>query len=128
MTIDYIKYWAFSKILVIESLKNCTPFTVLDLDLWIYDKLEFDNDSDIMMYHKEDFLESFKNNIYIDFDKMIPDFIKEMGLDKKVLPTNAAILHFNTNQIISEWVDLSKQIAIYNNDIGFNHKSIHGLL
>jgi len=122
--IDYKKYWAFSKILVIESLKNTIPFTVLDLDLWIYDKLEFDNDSDIMMYHKEDFLESFRNNIYIDFHKMIPDFIKEMDLDKKVLPTNAAILHFNTNKIISEWVDLSKKIAIYNNDIGFNHKSI----
>lgn len=122
--IDYRKYWAFSKLLVIESLKNTTPFTVLDLDLWIYDKLEFDNDSDIMMYHKEDFLESFRNNIYIDFHKMIPDSIKGMGLDKKVLPTNAAILHFNTNKIISEWVDLSKQIAIYNNDIEFNHKSI----
>lgn len=122
--IDYDKYWAFSKLLVIESLKDSTPFTVFDLDLWLNEEIDFDNDCDLMMYHEEGFDESYHNNIYIDFNLMIPDSVKSLNLKKEILPTNAAVLHFNNGKIISEWVDLSKQIAIFNNDKQFSHKSI----
>jgi hypothetical protein len=121
--IDYEKYWAFVKLLVIKDLKERVPFTLFDNDLWVTTNLNFDSDSDLIVYHKEDYQESYHNNIYVDMDLMLPESIKKMNFDKTILPTNAAILHFNNKYFIDEWVDLSKQIVDYNKDLNFKHKS-----
>lgn len=121
--INYEKYWAFVKLLVVKDLKDRVPFTLFDNDLWVTTNLEFDEDSDLIVYHEEDYDLNYHNNIYVEFDQMIPDEIKKMNFDKTVLPTNAAILHFNNKYYIDEWVDLSKKVALYNHNLTFSHKS-----
>jgi hypothetical protein len=123
INIDFKKYWAFSKLLIIEQIKDSTPFTVFDTDLWFLDALEVDETCDMMMYHLEKFDIKHPHNVYIDFDQMVPQSIKEMNFDRGILPTNAAIMHFNNNEFIQEWIDLSKEVAIFNNNLTFNHKS-----
>lgn len=119
--IDYNQYWAFSKLIVLEKIK--APFTLIDTDLYIKDKLVFNTENKVTFYHKENFSLDYERNVYIDFDLLIPDHIKSMKLDKNVLPNNTAILNVNDDTFISDWVNLSKEIAIYNKDIKVEHPS-----
>jgi hypothetical protein len=121
--IDYKQYWAFGKLLVIEHLKDSGPFTMVDTDLWINEKLNLNKDSDVIVYHKENFSIDYHNNTYPDFDFLIPDDIKQMDLDKSVLPTNCALLHIKDLSFITEWIELAKQIAQYNKDIEVPNKN-----
>lgn len=118
--IDYTQYFAFSKLLVISHLKDKAPFTLIDNDLWILSKLDFNLDSDVIMYHKEDFDLNDTNNVYPDFDVLIPDSIKQLNLDKSVNPTNGAIMHFRNTDYVKEWYDLSYEIAKYNQHIKYD--------
>jgi len=121
--IDYKQYWAFGKLLVIEHLKDSVPFTMIDTDLWINEKLNLNRNLDVIAYHKENFSIDYHNNTYPDFDFLIPDSIKKINLDKSILPTNCALLHINNLNFISEWIDLSKQIAKYNKEIEIPNKN-----
>lgn len=113
--IDTDDYWAISKIIVIDYLsKNLKKFTILDNDLWINSKLNLNTDSDVMMYHEEEFDINHNKNVYIDFDFMITEDIKNLNLDKTILPTNTALLHINNTDSIGEWVNLCLEIARYN--------------
>lgn len=124
--INYKEFWAYSKFLILESLRNSTqPFTLLDTDLWLLDKIDLDKDVDVIMYHKENFDLNYWNNIYIDFDEFVPDTIKSLNLDKSILPTNGAIIHFKNTSILGQWLDLSKEIVEFNfkNNIPAEHTS-----
>ena len=115
--IDYKQYWAFGKLLVLEKLINKEPFIMVDTDLWVNESIEFDNNCDVQMYHNENFDLNFKGNTYPDFDFLIPDNIKELNLDKNVLPTNCALLKINNTNFIPEWIELAKTIATFNKEI-----------
>lgn len=119
--IDYKQYWAFSKLLIMNKLES--PYTLIDTDLYINDIIEFDYDVDVMMYHKENFSIDYEKNVYIDFDDLLPEKIKQMNLDKNLLPTNTAILHIKNNCFVKEWVDLSSQIARHNPNYYVEHPS-----
>lgn len=117
--INYGDFWAFYKLLVAKKIQNLTPFTILDTDLWLNAPLIINQKLDVMMYHNEKFDINYPNNPYPDFDQFLPDNIKEMKLDKEVLPTNCAILHIRNNSFINKWVDLSTQIALHSSKIEF---------
>lgn len=115
--IDYVQYWAFGKLWVIKHLKNESPFTLVDTDLWLLGKLQMNKNSDVQMYHLENYSPQYKNNIYVDYNPLIPAELREMDLDENCLPTNCAILTINNNSFVEEWIDLSEQIAKYNTTI-----------
>lgn len=118
--IDYSQYWAFCKLLVMNEVKP--PFTQVDTDLYL--RLPIKLDDDIIMFHEENFSLDFHRNIYIEPDLLVPNEIKEMNFDKSVLPTNTALLHIKDNSFINEWVELSKEIAVYNKDVKIENPSI----
>jgi len=115
--IDYKQYWAYSKFEVIKNIQYETPFTIIDTDLWLNRTLKFNEKLDVMMYHKENFHNNYKNDTYPDFDFMIPDNLKEMNFDKSLLPTNCAILHIRNSNFIKDWISLSEEISSYNTNI-----------
>jgi hypothetical protein len=113
--IDYNQYWAFSKIITIRNLiEKEKSFTLIDNDLWLRKPLSFSEDHDVMMYHEEEFDINFEKNIYVDFDYMIDDNLKDFKLDKNTLPTNAALLHVKSPNVLIEWVDSCFETAKYN--------------
>jgi hypothetical protein len=124
--IDYSQYFAFSKIFVIKHLKDKTPFTLIDNDLWILSHLNFNKESDVLMYHKEDFDENHYLNVYPDFNNLVPDEIIQMNLNKSVKPTNAAILHFKNTDFVDQWYELSVKTALHNKHLNlpYPNKSI----
>lgn len=124
--LDYKEFWAYSKFVVLESLIGSTePFTLIDTDLWLLDKIDLDKDVDVIMYHKENFDINYWNNIYFDFDQFIPQHIKSLELDKTILPTNGALLHIKNPKFLLEWLQLSKDVVDFNyiNKIQLNNNS-----
>jgi hypothetical protein len=119
--IDYNQYWAFCKLLVMEKLKS--SFTMVDTDLYIKRTLEFDKDYVATFYHKETFNTDYIRNVYIDFNQLIPQDIKDLHLDPNVLPTNTAILHIEDPTFINLWVKMAKEIAIFNANIKVDNPS-----
>jgi len=120
--IDYGKYWAFGKFLALEDLIENSPFTLLDTDLILFDKLPEIKDANVVMFHNENFSENYEHNHYPDFDFMLPESIKSRNFDKKILPTNCALIKFSTTEFISEWIELAKQIARFNSE---NHSEVN---
>jgi hypothetical protein len=123
LDVDYKTFYAFSKIYVLSKLDSSKPVTMIDNDLWILDKLNFDERCDVIMYHKESFSENYHHNVYPDFDDLLPTELISRNFDKSVLPTNTAILHIRNCSFIQEWFNLSESIAIYNQNPQTTHKN-----
>lgn len=124
--IDYKEFWAFSKILVLDHLKNSKEkFTLVDNDLWLRGPIDTNRNYDVVVYHRENFDLNYHNNVYTDFDDFTPETFRKLDFDKSILPTNCALLTINNCVFIEEWVDLCKSIANfnYNSEIKTNHKS-----
>jgi hypothetical protein len=121
--IDYKIFYAFSKIYVLSKIDSIEPFTILDNDLWLLGKLNFENKSDVIMYHKETFSESYQYNVYPDFSDFIPENLKLRKFNKSILPTNTALLHIKNDLFIQEWYSLSKSIAIYSQNLESRYKN-----
>jgi hypothetical protein len=124
--IDYQEFWAYTKFLVLDHLKDSDkPFTLVDTDLWIQDKLDLNKNVDVVMYHKENFDVNYWNNIYLDFDFFISENVKSMDFNKSILPTNGALLHVKNTKFIKEWLNISEEIAVFNsiNKIEIDNKS-----
>jgi hypothetical protein len=115
--IDYIIYWAYSKMIVLRHLKdNPTPYTIIDNDLWILSPLDLNKNCDVIMYHKENFDINFYKNVYVDFNYIITDEIKQLNLNSTTLPTNCALLHIKNNNFLVEWLDLCETMVKSNFD------------
>jgi hypothetical protein len=123
--IDYSQYWAFSKLIVLEHLKDEKDFTMIDTDFWFLNDVDIPTDCDAVTFHNEEFDVNYNQNPYSDFDFMLPNSIKEMNFDKTVLPSNTAFLRFNNNSFVEEWIELCKEIAIFAADkpVPNGHKS-----
>jgi hypothetical protein len=123
--IDYTQYWAFSKLIVLEHLKEENNFTLVDTDFWFLNKVDIPKNCDVVVYHREEFDNNYHQNPYPDFDFMLPESVREMNFDKTVLPTNTAFLRFNSNSFVDEWINLCKAIANYAIDksVPNGHKS-----
>ena len=117
LDIDYEQNWAFVKFLVLKEVKNLTPFTLVDNDLWIIKRLDMNSQNDVTMYHFEGFSNDYINNIYEDFDYLVPQKVINLNLDKNISPTNTALLSINNGSFIDEWVNLCEEIASYNKNI-----------
>ena len=128
LEIDYKQYWAYSKLFVIQTLKSDAPFTILDCDLWLSDKIRIDTNLDCTMYHYENYDGESANTYYPDFDFLVPDEIIKLNFDKSLLPTNCALLHINNPTFIDDWIDLANRIAIHNKDIKADNNSIKMIL
>lgn len=101
-------YWAWDKILVAN--KNKPPFVMVDNDLWISKKLNFDNNFELVGYHFENFDDSVDNSTYPKFKEKVPDSMK-FRWNEKILPINCALCFINNEKLLTEWFSSAKEIA-----------------
>lgn len=105
-------FWSYPKIYAISHIsKYVNKFCVLDTDLWIYDKIEFNEDHQLVAYHRES-SSYFENGPYSDPYK----YIKE-DFDWSVSPVNCAFLYFNSKNLIENWIQIcDKVISEFNSE------------
>lgn len=98
-------FWSFPKIYAIKHISNFVDkFCVLDTDLWIYERLDFDLENQLVGYHREDITDN-EENPYLNPGK----YLKE-DYDWSVKPINCAFLYFNSNDLISKWYSKSLEV------------------
>lgn len=99
-------FWSFPKIYAIKHISNFVDkFCVLDTDLWIYESIEFNEDHQLVGYHREDITDS-EENPYLNPDRYINE-----NYDWSVKPINCAFLYFNSKELISEWYNKSIEVV-----------------
>lgn len=109
------KYWSYPKIYAINEIaKTDNKFCVIDTDLWIKNKISWNEDLDFVGFHFESFDLNNKNNPYLHPSKFI-DNVNEQEWDMNAI--NCSFMYFNNQKLISEWFDY------VNNVIDLNKKS-----
>lgn len=106
------KYWSYPKIFAIHEIsKTDTKFCVLDTDLWINNKIYWDETLDFVGFHYETFDLNSKNNPYLHPSKF-DDNINEQ--DWNVNAMNCAFMYFNNAELITKWFEYSEKIINLN--------------
>ena len=110
------KYWSFCKIYTIKHISQIDEkFVVLDTDLFIKKDLGLDLNKDLILYHKEVFKEDQLHKTYL----LPSTFLSEdelKGYDWDILPTNAAFLYINNQEMVNKWYDWVIQVIENNKD------------
>lgn len=121
--VDRERWWAFGKIQIAAHLEP--PFVILDTDLWITDRLNFNQYDTYQAYHYEVIFGAHPGNSYIiDPRPLLPEEWKNRW-DLQVAPTNTAILFINNQDFAKEWYETSKTIATLSKSIDIEEELSH---
>lgn len=98
-------FWSFPKIYAIDSIAKIEKkFCVLDTDLWIFEEVDFNQEHQVVAYHKEEIIDS-EENPYLS-----PSIYLDDSYDWNVKPLNCAFLYLNSNELVSKWYDKSIEV------------------
>lgn len=116
------KYWSFCKIYLAKHLSETeSSFCILDTDIWIQMYNIFDQDKDLIFYHREAYDLKHEENPY----PLASNWIDDEEFDWSTSPCNCAILCFKSNfkELIDIWYNLVLGVIERTKDVEFEFKN-----
>jgi hypothetical protein len=114
------KYWSVAKIYAANDIsKKETTYCILDTDLWITNKINWDISNDFVGFHFETFNLDDKNNPYLEPSYFINDYVPN---EWDVLPINCAFMYINNKQLIFDWFEYMNNVILLNKKSLINKK------